>query len=177
MRTIAYYPAKIYIDGPDATGKSTLTSRYVDSYDSAFRHLDASDPNDYEFHHNLIESPEMTVFDRFMISEVIYSTIYKRPCKLNIDELWTLWNQIMMSQSLYIILYTSDMSILEERLKERGELDYLDEINQQNDLFKYWGRMLNSWGYENFHLLDIADPDFNTKINTIFADFAAWRSN
>lgn len=93
------------------------------------------------------------------------------------DELWTLWNQIMMSQSLYIILYTSDMSILEERLRERGELDYLDEINQQNDLFKYWGRMLNSWGYENFYLLDIADPDFNTKINTIFADFAAWRSN
>ena len=66
------------------------------------------------------------------------------------------------------------MSIFEARLRERGELDYLEEIKQQNDLFKYWGRMLNNWGYENFHLLDIADPDFNRKVDIIFADFATW---
>lgn len=174
MRNIAHYPAKIYIDGPDAAGKSTLVNLYTDRYDCDFRHLDAQDPNDYEFHHKLISQPETKVFDRFMFSEIIYSTIYKRPCKLNMDELWTLWNQIMMSQSLYIILYTSDMSILESRLRERGELDYLEEIKQQNDLFKYWGRMLNNWGYENFHLLDIADPEFNRKIDIIFADFATW---
>jgi thymidylate kinase len=175
-RTIANYPAKVYIDGPDAAGKSTLTSIYTNYYNCDFRHLDASDPNDYEFHHMLISKPEMAVFDRFMISEVVYSTIYKRPCKLNMDELYTLWNQIMLSDSLYIILYTSDMSILEDRLKERGELDYLAEINQQNNLFKYWGTMLNSWGYKNFHLLDIADQDFNNKINVIFNDFYTWRA-
>lgn len=174
MRNIAYYSPKVYIDGPDASGKSTLVKAFSDLYDCGSRHLDASDANDYEFHHQLISQPETAFFDRFMISEVIYSTIYNRPCKLNIDELWTLWNQIMLSRGLYIILYTSDLSILEERLRERGELDYLDEIKQQNELFMYWGRMLSNWGYENFHLVDIADPYFNAKMNTIFTDFMTW---
>ena len=176
MRNIANYPSKVYIDGPDATGKSTLAELYRNTYDCKSLHLDAKDPNDYEFHHALISSSEMTVYDRFMISEMIYSSIYERPCKLNQDELWRLWNEIMLSQSLYIILYTSDMSILRDRLIERGELDYLEEIEQQNNLFKYWGNMLSKWNYENFHLIDIADPDYNRKIKTIFNDFAEWRA-
>lgn len=175
MRTIANYPAKIYIDGPDASGKSTIAQKFIELYPNWDQiHLDASTPNDYIFHYDCIKRPEFLVYDRFMVSEMIYSIIYKRPCKLNYDRFMELWNDIMLSGSMYIILYTSDTSILRKRLLERGEIDYLLEIEQQNSLFRYWGNMLSSWKYPNFHLLDIADPNYDLNLKIALADFAAW---
>ena len=173
--SIANYPANIYIDGPDATGKSTIAKLFTDTYDGwKSIHLDASTPNDYNFHHDCIERSKLLVYDRFMVSEMIYSTIYKRSCKLNFDEFMRLWNDIMLSGSMYIILYTSDMSILRERLIERGEFAYLEEIEQQNNLFKFWANLLSVFNYPNFHMFDIADPDYNKNLNIALSDFAAW---
>ena len=66
------------------------------------------------------------------------------------------------------------MSILRERLIERGEFAYLEEIEQQNNLFKFWANLLSVFNYPNFHMFDIADPNYNKNLNIALSDFAAW---
>ena len=142
----------IILEGPDGIGKSTLAYYIVNKYGFEYSHFPSAD---YNTHINALYK-DNTVFDRFHIGELVYPEIYSRVPKLNFDEANKIMRAIVDNNDIFIIFITSDTSILKERLKERGELNYLDEIDQQNELFIKYAYIFQAWEYKNFYIVDIA---------------------
>lgn len=148
----------IIIEGPDATGKTTLATKLVNKYNMNLMHLSSSTPNDYTFHDKLLNKENM-VYDRFFMGELVYPEIYHRQPKLTFDESLKLMNKIVSNNDLFIVLYASDIDTLKNRLIARGgnELKYLDEIEKQNELFVKMAWCFKAFEYENFVCVDISD--------------------
>lgn len=149
----------IIIEGIDGSGKTTLANKLVENYHLNNNiHLTAKTENDFKFHMGLLINNQKTVFDRFHFSEFnVFSPLYGRKTKLTHEE-WDLINkQIIENNDLFIVMVCSDMSIVDARLVERGELDYIPEVRQQNELFlKACDEFENLYHYKNFYVCDIA---------------------
>lgn len=149
----------IIIEGPDATGKSTLAIKVLNKYKmTSIIHSTSSTRNDYTYHADLLDAHECAVFDRFHIGEMIFPEIYKREGKLTFEEFSALNKKIIDNHDMLIILYTSDLKVLEDRLIERGEYNYLDEIKEQNELFAKYAYILDVYEYNLFKFVDISKP-------------------
>lgn len=122
----------VIIEGPDATGKTTLANKLKEKYGFGIMHLTSKTPNDLKFHMQLLERDNM-VYDRFMCGEMVYPQIYGRAPKLSIDEVCKIMQRIVDNNDILIIMYASDINTLKKRLIERGELEYLKEIEEQNN--------------------------------------------
>ena len=163
----------VIIEGPDATGKTTLTNKLVNKYNMTPMHLNSSTPNDYDFHNKLLNKNNM-VYDRFFMGELVYPQIYHRKPKLTFNESLELMKKIVKNNDLFIVLFASDINTLKNRLIERGgdELKYLDEIEQQNELFMKMAWCFKVFEYENFICVDISDEKnyaiLDNIIDTIF---------
>lgn len=151
----------IILEGPDATGKTTLAEKLA-AYSAMItvhfpsatleEHLDALYKGD-------------TVFDRFHIGELVYPEIYGREPKLTFDDANNkIMRAIVDNNDLLIIFITSDINILKERLIERGEYNYLEEIEQQNELFKKYAYIFSAWEYSNMYIIDIAEEGAYDKL-------------
>lgn len=147
----------VIIEGPDASGKTTLAKKIAAKYKMAYLHLDENTPNDCRYHLSLLKEKN-TIYDRFHIDELVYPKIYNRPPKITFVEANTIFRKVRTNGDLFIILYSSDINILKERLISRGEIDYLDEIEQQNILFIKYALVYKERNYKNFIAVDIADP-------------------
>lgn len=150
----------IVLEGPDSCGKSTLAKHIVDKYNFEYNHFPS---NDYETHINALYK-DNTVFDRFHIGELVYPEIYGRVPKLSFDEANKIMRSIVDNNDLFIIFITSNISILKDRLKERGEFNYLNEIDQQNELFKKYAWIFSTYEYKNFYVVDIAQENAYEKL-------------
>lgn len=150
----------IIIDGPDAVGKTTLAEFINSKFGFEVVHSDAKSKNDYEYHSNLLKCTQHKFYDRFMAGEFVYPRIYNRPAKLSISEMEKLFDEIVETNSLYIIMTTTDMSIVKQRLIDRGELDYLNEIDEQVSLFGGFAHVFEKYfdKYDNFKWVDISNP-------------------
>ncbi|MBQ6631024.1 MAG: hypothetical protein IJH55_02680, partial [Romboutsia sp.] len=153
----------IILEGPDGIGKSTLAYYIVNKYGFEYNHFPSAD---YDTHINALYK-DNTVFDRFHIGELVYPEIYSRVPKLNFDEANKIMRAIVDNNDIFIIFITSDTSILKERLKERGELNYLDEIDQQNELFMKYAYIFQAWEYKNFYIVDIAKENAYDNLYTL----------
>ena len=120
----------IYIEGPDATGKTTLAKWLCDQYGFKYAHLTADSPNTFEWHKKLMNETN-TVFDRFCLGEVVYSKIYGREPKMTISDCVKLMTKMENQGDLFIALLTAKPEILNERFKARGENEYLKESEAQ----------------------------------------------
>lgn len=151
----------IILEGPDAVGKTTLakkislyTNMDIIHFPSATtqEHLDALNKGN-------------TIFDRFHIGELVYPKIYHREPKLDFDEAnKKIMKSIVNNGDIIIIFITSDLDILRERLIERKEFNYLDEIEQQNILFTKYAWCFDAWEYDNMYIVDIAEKDAYDKL-------------
>lgn len=152
----------IIIEGPDATGKTTLAKDLSSKYGFEYIHSTAETPNTYEWHKEILDKHNI-VCDRFFIGETIYPIIYNRKPKMSLNDLDRLLDDMKNSDDLIIVMYASDMSILKDRLIERGEMHYLEEIDQQNELFYERYKHISS-RYKNTMLVDVSrfytDPYF-----------------
>lgn len=159
----------IIIEGIDGSGKTTLANKLVKNYHLNNNiHLTSKTKNDFKFHMDLLVNNCRTVFDRFHFSEFnVFSTLYNRKTKLTHEE-WDLINkQIIENNDLFIVMVCSDMSIVDARLVERGELDYIPEVRQQNELFlKACDEFENLYHYKNFYVCDIAVENAYDKLDT-----------
>ncbi len=153
----------IIIDGPDAVGKTTLGEFIKDKFGFEIVHSGAENANDYEYHSSLLKDKNHKFYDRFMAGEFVYPRIYGRPAKLTVTEMDKLFDEIEETNSLYIIVNTSNLDIVNERLIARGELDYLDEIKEQTQLFLAFASNIFEERFENkkpnFKYFDIAKPN------------------
>ena len=145
----------IYIEGPDATGKTTLAEWLHETYGFEVEHLTAESPNTRAYH-DMLMLQDKKVFDRFCLGEIVYSKIYGRVPKMTLDDCVQLLEKAQAQQDIFIVLATSNLEILIKRLIERGELNYLSEIKEQNDEFIKLCYALKAVEYERFFVYDIA---------------------
>lgn len=152
----------VIIEGPDACGKSTLAKKLVDKYNMHYVHFPSAD---LETHMNSLLA-DNTVFDRFHIGELVYPEIYDREPKFNgLEDANKIMKRIVDNNDILIIFRTSDLSILNDRLIARGELDYLEEIDEQNKLFTIYSSVFDVWEYNNYYVIDIAEDDAYDKLD------------
>lgn len=143
----------IILEGPDAVGKTTFAELLRDNYNMEIVHFPSATCQE----HLDALYKDNTIFDRFHIGELVYPEIYGREPKLDFDEANSkIMRAIVDNNDILIIYITSDLEILRQRLIERGEYNYLDEIEQQNELFKKYAYIFSAWEYENMYVIDIA---------------------
>lgn len=133
----------IILEGPDAVGKSTLAEKLKIKYGMDVINSTSKTRNDFTYHIDLLDYHDNTVFDRFHIGEMVYPEIYNRPGKLTSDEFIEITKRIVDNNDMLIVFYTTNIELLKDRLIERGELNYLQEIEQQNKLFLKWCYVVN----------------------------------
>lgn len=164
----------VIIDGPDAVGKTTLAEFVNEKFGFEIVHSDAKSKNDYEYHSNLLKCRDSKFYDRFMAGEFVYPRIYGRAPKLDVSEMDKLFKEIIDTNSLYIIMNTSNLDIVNQRLIDRKEFNYLDEIKEQTQLFLgFAGYVFANYfeNYDNFKYVDIAEPDAYEKIYAYVEEF------
>lgn len=150
----------IIIEGPEAVGKTTLANKLKEKYKMNYEHLSSKTKNDYEFHKELLEKNNC-IFDRFFLGELIYPKLYNREAKLNFNEALQLMNKIVENGDIFIVFFTSNINVLKERIKERGnnELKYLEEIEEQNKLFLQFGWIFEAYEYDKLLLVDVSKEE------------------
>ena len=156
----------IIVDGPDAVGKTTLSDYICKKYNLETKHSTADDPNDFDYHKNMLMDFNSKFYDRFFAGEYVYPKLYDRKPKLSITEIETLCKLIVETNSLYIIMNTSDVDILIRRLIERKEFNYFKEIGPQVQLFKEFAYIFESFfdKYDNFIYFDINQENAYDKL-------------
>lgn len=147
----------IIVDGPDAVGKSTLADFVKKNWNMESVHSDAKCKNDFDYHSELLDENESMFYDRFMAGEYVYPKLYGRDAKLTISEMTKLFDKIIETNSLYIIMNTTDTDILIKRLVDRKEFNYLKEIQPQVELFRDFAYIFEDYfeKYDNFIYFDI----------------------
>ena len=134
----------IIIEGTDGTGKSTLAKYLQDKFNLNYQHSSNETDNNFDYHFKLLDSNENVVLDRFQLGEIIYPMFTPdREPKITLSQAVMLSR---MEDTLTIILYASDTSILKERIHERGEV-YSPLYESINSMFKLLG--------ETFELLEV----------------------
>lgn len=150
----------IVLEGIEAAGKTTLAEKLMRKYGMSIMHSTSKTRNDFTYHLDLLNFRENTVFDRFHIGEMIYPIIYNRPGKLTEEEWNKINKQIIDNNDLFIVFVCSNMSIIEQRLVERGEEDQIPLLAQQNDLFTMRANLIKEqYNYKNFYIIDIAEEN------------------
>ena len=149
----------VILEGPDATGKTTLADKLCAKYGMTTIHSTSKTRNDLYYHLDLLDYHFNTVFDRFHIGEQIFPIIYNRQGMMTNDEYEKVNERIIDNNDILVVFMTSDINILNNRLIERGEESYLEEIDQQNSLFtKYAINFKNKYpNYKNFYIIDISE--------------------
>lgn len=142
----------IILEGPDGIGKTTLANKLVTNYNMNYNHFPSET---LENHLNALYQGN-TVFDRFHIGELVYPEIYGREPKFDFNGGNKIMRAIVDNNDLLIIFITSDINILKDRLIQREEYNYLEEIEQQNQLFTKYAYIFSAWEYSNMYVVDIA---------------------
>lgn len=149
----------IILEGPDAAGKTTLANKLSKKYNMNVIHSTSKTRNDLSYHLDLLDYCQNTVFDRFHVGEMVYPEIYNRSGKLSLDDFLDINQRIIDNHDILIIFYASNIDTLKERLIERGELNYLSEIEQQNNLFKKYAYIVNVYDDMLLKFVDVSMPN------------------
>lgn len=146
----------IVLEGPKGSGKSTISDHFVKKGFEYF-HSSAETENDFLYHCELLSDrifdDEKRVIDRFSVGEMIYPSIYERVNKLD-------WLEFIVTMShpdtVYVILYSSDIDFLINRIFDRGREtsdENIEFIKKSNDMFKMIG---NNFNEKNILLIDVS---------------------
>ena len=148
----------IILSGPDSCGKTTLAEKLQKKYNMDIIHSTSKTRNDYDYHIDLIDYHDNTIFDRWSVGEMIFPFIYNREPKITTEEFYMTLNRVIENNDMYIIFICSDVEILNKRLIERNEIDYLNEINEQCRRYSEVASLMSNYfkDYKNFYICDIA---------------------
>lgn len=157
----------VILEGLDAAGKTTLAEKLRDKFGMKIIHSTSKTRNDLNYHLDLLDYQNNTVFDRFSVGEFVYPKIYGRDPKIADDEFKIIEKRIIDNNDLFIIFITSNMNIINERLIARNEYEYLKEMNDQNILFSEYAKKFRDKyrDYKNFYVIDVALPDAYNKLD------------
>ena len=162
----------IILEGIDASGKSTLAQKLIDNYSfTNIVHSGKNEATGIDYFINSIKEKDNCIFDRFHLSEEIFPIIYKRLPRISFDEYEKINEYLIEHNVFYVVFICSDMSIIEERLRERDELYYMKEMNAQNSLFSMYSQEFKTrFNYSNFYIIDIAETNSYDKLDSWLAN-------
>ena len=148
----------IILEGPDASGK-TLYAQKIAEYGYNYQKCSPGSHAkesflDKSYFEECLEKDNM-VFDRFFISELVFSSLYDRDSAITFSDVNKMISKNLDNIKL-IILYASDLETLTARLIERGEFDYLEEIDRQNKLFANFAYVFAAYESDNIILIDVS---------------------
>jgi len=157
---------RVILEGVDASGKSTLASKLIKDYDLSMIHSGGKAANDLTYYTNLLTRLDNVILDRAHISEVVFSKIYNRPERLSFDDVMAINKMIVDNNDILVIMFSSDLDILRQRFIQRGELNYLNEVEDQYNEFLRWIYVLNAYfdDYPYYKVVDISQPDAYEKL-------------
>ena len=144
----------IIVDGPKGVGKTTFINSLNKKYNNKMEyvHLSYKTDNSYKFHNNLLKDSNK-IIDRFAFSEIIYSIIYHRKCKISIAQLRQLIEK--SKDNDFIIMYANNDELLKNRIEKRDKTKLspqdLEILYLSNQMFKVIGLILAS-EYDNVHI-------------------------
>ena len=158
---------QIILEGPDGIGKSTISNYLLSIYDFDYKHNISEDPNTLNYYLEQIKK-ENCIMDRSSISELIYSFIYKRNCRMPWNDQIEFLNYF---HGYYIICYASNFNDLKTRFEARGDTDLVAKhIQEINFLYKFVAEILSKM-FINIYPTDISIHNTKEKlisyINTI----------
>ena len=122
---------KIILEGCDCTGKTTLAKMLCDKYNLEYEHVTSKDPNDYNFYSQTMKKNNK-LWDRHLLGEMIYPTVYNRKGNLNLDLLTKLIEE-SKKEKVVILVLTENDDIIFERIKKERPLE--DEQTKKNIKF------------------------------------------
>lgn len=159
----------IILEGPDAAGKTLYADKFVEHGYTYYKcspgsHAKVSNLNK-EYFEKLLEA-DKTVFDRFCISELVFSELYERKSVISFEEVNKILSNAVKDNKL-VIFYASDVETLKERCIERGELEYLEEIERQNRMFINYAWVFVAYESENIILVDVSKYNTIEDVDTI----------
>ena len=119
----------VVLEGPDGAGKSTL-AEYFKAKDWQIVHNDKPQPGEdlfARFNEQLIEavgSNKSTVFDRFYLSEPIYSEVMERECRLSQED-YNLFNTLITLHKVKVIILLPPFDVCKKAWSARLEAEYV----------------------------------------------------
>lgn len=125
----------VYLEGPDAVGKTTLAQWLRSKHEFSVCHLTADTPNTYAFHEKLINKTDWVVYDRFCIGERVYSELYGRVPKISEKECDMIIKDTAKNHGIFVLMLASNLDDIAHRLIARKEFQYLGEILKQSELY------------------------------------------
>ena len=117
---------KIIIEGVDRIGKTTLANKLIEKYNCDYLHFTRHDPRDFEFYSQTMRK-ENVIHDRHFIGEMIYPEVFNRKNELSVVDFYRLFAKSKDENVLIIVMYTSDLAILDQRM----DTEEYEEIRQQ----------------------------------------------
>lgn len=146
------------LEGPKSSGKSTIAKFFIDNGYEYFHSTNETE-NDFDYHFSLLKDKNKRIIDRFSIGEMIYPTIYDRESKLNFSDFYF---TMIMPNTVYIILYASDVDELIERIFERDsgkkEIE-VDVLIESNKLFEFMAKSLKGKNILSFDVCKYSSDD------------------
>lgn len=151
----------IVVEGPDGVGKSTLINHlkknFFNENVNIFKFSDISDISFENYKEKLETNVKNIIFDRFNLSEDVYSTVYKRHPKNSLLDHLRTFTLVEDKDVVYIILYSSNLNLLWERCHQRGDTEKVyNNLLNLNDYYYQVGKELRRIYPKNIKLIDIA---------------------
>lgn len=151
----------IVVEGPDGVGKSTLINHlkknFFNENVNIFKFSDISDISFENYKEKLETNVKNIIFDRFNLSEDVYSTVYERHPKNSLLDHLRTFTLVEDKDVVYIILYSSNLNLLWERCHQRGDTEKVyNNLLNLNDYYYQVGKELRRIYPKNIKLIDIA---------------------
>lgn len=139
----------VVLDGPKACGKSTIANELINTGGQwGYIHSDSKTQNDLSYHLGILNEglrkKQNMILDRFSFGEMIYSRLYNRKCKLTGSQFI---DTISNERTVYVVLYSSSIILLKERMERRGrntEDEELELVSSSNYAFMRYALWLKN---------------------------------
>ena len=133
---------KIYLDGCDGTGKTSVAEKLANKYGCNIIHLTNKGSRSFRSYLEMFRCDNM-VHDRTFLSEVIYPKYFGRPtelCTYNISSLYEMLNEV------HLFILTASPETILKRVRERGD-DFIDDYEKLIDINKDYLKLAEKHGY------------------------------
>lgn len=130
----------IILEGPDGSGKTTLSNLLTDELGVTRYHVGHVDMGSQFLRYlNLaLDGPKPVVFDRFHISEMVYSALFRGESSLSVHQFYAL-EEILLDLGARLVHCTATNGTLTERHLARGDQDIKAlKLPDQTAAFHYW---------------------------------------
>jgi thymidylate synthase len=164
-------PLKMIVEGIDGAGKTTFCEHAFKALDGKFddgrvllKHYCAPS-KDFHFYGdylNDILNENSIIFDRFFLSEEVYSETMGRQKRLSGSQLWdllyTLENRGAEVTFVFIVANTrTGLRAICDRMDDEDRSKFMSVAEKQNKLYKKWAKTLKTMGFDVV-LLDAERP-------------------